>query len=139
MISLDLKTETSSSSSSPISTDSKEEKPTLSFSELLSGVVEKKGIKNGAIVLPTKEGEDQEKGTGSKTSLLLALQDELGEIEDIDIDLLKDSKDLKKDTLILSLQQLAKDAKKTLQEEDITAGMDAILSSLEKEYGIGLR
>jgi hypothetical protein len=118
MISLDLKTETSSSSSSPISTDSKEEKPTLSFSELLSGVVEKKGIKNGAIVLPAKEGEDQEKGTGSKTSLLLSLQDELGEIEDIDIDLLKDSKDLKKDTLMLSLQQLAKDAKKTLQEEN---------------------
>ena len=68
MISLDTKTETSSGSS-PLYTKTKEEEPTLSFSELLRGVATKKDdLKDSPIVLDLEEDTKL-----SKSDMLLAL------------------------------------------------------------------
>jgi hypothetical protein len=77
MISFDVKHETSSSSSLGI-VSSKEDAPTLSFSELLKGVSSKKDgkvIQNGALVLSLASDEKDVKSTKTvgKSNALLAL------------------------------------------------------------------
>ncbi|MCW8953762.1 MAG: flagellar hook-length control protein FliK [Sulfurimonas sp.] len=78
MISLDMKSETKTSSSSPLSLSTPSDKPTLSFSELLKGVSDKKNdkvIQNGSLILSldTKERVVKDSNSISKSDSLLSL------------------------------------------------------------------
>ncbi|MFK5936783.1 MAG: flagellar hook-length control protein FliK [Sulfurimonas sp.] len=130
MISLDVKSETTTSSS-PLGFSSTEEEPTLSFSELLRGVSLKqddKAVQNGALVLSlgkeTKElkVDTQSDIKTSKNDILLALLK--GDVKE---PLLKEtSKDelpleinpqLTKELSVVELKTLVKDAKNYLKEK----------------------
>jgi flagellar hook-length control protein FliK len=80
MISLDLKNETTSSASSPLSLSTSSDEPALSFSELLRGVNEKKDsktIQNGSLILSLGEDKKSAKGpTSNKESLISLLKNE---------------------------------------------------------------
>ncbi len=78
MISLDMKNEATSSSSSPLNLSTPSDEPEIPFSELLKGVSEKKdgkAIQNGSLILSL---DNEEKGaknskSSSKTDTLLSL------------------------------------------------------------------
>ena len=92
MISLDVKPETTTSSS-PLGLSSKEEKPTLSFSELLKGVSlkeDKNIIQNGTLVLSLN-----------------------GDVKEIKLDTKKDLKTSKNDLLLSLLKGDKKEVSKT--------------------------
>ena len=130
MISLDVRAETTTSSS-PLSLVSTEEEPTLSFSELLRGVSLKqddKVIQNGALVLSLgKEIKElqldaQSDVKTSKNDLLLSLLK--GDVKELSLK--ETSKDelplelnpqLTKELSVVELKILVKDAKNYLKEK----------------------
>ena len=82
MISLDMKSEAKTASPSPLSLSTPSDEPTLSFSELLHGVSEKKDgktIQNGSLLLSLDNEETEIKGTkgiGRVDTLLSLLKGE---------------------------------------------------------------
>jgi len=125
MISLDVKSEITTSSS-PLSLSSKEEEPTLSFSELLKGISLKqddKVIQNGALVLSLGKETRELKADAqsdikiSKNDVLLALLK--GDVKETSKDELplELNPQLTKELSVVELKTLVKDAKNYLKEK----------------------
>ena len=121
MISFDAKPETSSSTSSPLSIGSKDEEPTLSFSELLRGVVTKKDddkvLKDGALILSLKEDSKDAKADTklSKNDVLLSLLK--GETPELKEEPLELNPKLTAALSPAELKTLVKDAKQYLKDK----------------------
>jgi len=92
MISLDIKSDAKTTSSSPLNLSSSDDEPTLSFSELLKGVSAKKDdkvIQNGSLILSLDSGEEVSSKNVKSTSKIDAL-----------LGLLKTDDTLSDDTLV---------------------------------------
>jgi flagellar hook-length control protein FliK len=124
MISFDAKPETSSGSS-PISLVTQEEEPTLSFSDLLKGVVTKKDdtkvLKEGTLVLVLDEDattKTPQTKLSKNDALLSLLQGETTELSDEPLEL---NPKLTQTLTSDELKTLVQDAKKYLKEKIVSS------------------